>query len=400
MPNAVDVDDNGNRSLDGVDRQSAATTATINPFTSLRPSLVNTQNVYEGATPTTINDFLGDGGAGGTLSITFFLDQAYLDPYGKTPLDEVWATCPYQMTWCAPGTATAGITGMSEFPALLPGMDPYTFTDWSGYHGSACRQGQPCTAKDGHANAFTEYLRDGATMPTWVAGLRPRARDTLGSVRPGDIIAVNTRRGTSVSSLPVSITPYFVTSPAIAEYATGGATTRITYPVVDGDPGTNESAPIDLGADGRLTLTVLRPQRFALPGETAQFYDVTGLHWGFGVDTVVRGGVPINPDRQHGCTLTGLDNLTAQAYNPGDAGDPFNELAPVRDARSVDYATNAADATPPAVTFTVDVDACARAEGITPQAGDVGRVMLQAIGEQVSGGANGTGVAFLVRFNP
>lgn len=410
VPNAIDVDDNGNRTLDAVDRVSTQTTAKLNPFTGLRPDMRNTVNAYAGTDRAAINDFLGGGaGRGGALSLTLFLDQPYLEDRSSEPFDAVWVSCPPAMTWCSADDSPAQISGMSEFPRILPTLaDDFESIAWHGYTGSTCRQGSPCVATDvAPSNALTAFYRSGSpagSTPTWVSGVQPMAADTLAEVVPGDVFTLNARRGAQVTSIPVGITPYFVTSPALQSYTTSAGTTTVDYPLTDSSPGVDWYHPIVLGSDGLLTIRVWRPQRFALPGETeGAMYDIGGLHWGLEVDRV-RDPDPPNAETrgsgEAGCAVSAPFGLERRAYNASSPDDPFNGIVPLVDATPTDTLTDTGAPTADGrlVGFTVDVKACAEAAGLPTTAGWGAALNLQGIGEALTGGANRTGLGLIVQF--
>lgn len=93
-------------------------------------------------------------------------------------------------------------------------------------------------------------------MPAWVAAVRPSSADSAAQVVPGDVLTVNARSALgAVVSVPTSIPPYFVTSPALAAYTVGaGAPTSVDYPVGDATPGTGMGNPIVLDSSGMLTV--------------------------------------------------------------------------------------------------------------------------------------------------
>lgn len=407
VPNAVDVDDNGNLTLDAVDPVSSQVSAKLNPYSGLRPSMQNTSNVYIGTTRDQINASLGAApsaatGATANLGISFYLDQRYLDATGSTAFDFVWISCPAQMAWCAPGTGTASISGFSEARSLLPGMPEWGSMPWRDYTGSECQQGIGCTATNGPSgNAFVELYRNdggggggGPVLPTWVAMVAPNSPDTLGGVVPGDVVTINAQRQGVVTQVPISISPYFVTSPALQ--SVNGTT--VAYPLTADSPGTNESTAITLGSDGLLTLRFWRPQRFGLPGETAAYYDVAGLHWGATLD-FLRGtdNSEQRPSREGGCAVSAPSGLSARAYSSSPQ-DPFNSIVPLVDDTTADFATDTANAANTVVGFTIDVRACAQANGLNPASGAKAAMTLQGVGEALTGGANRSGLSLYVKF--
>ena len=405
VPNAVDVDDNGNMTLDAVDPVSAQVSARLNPWSGLRPALQNATNIYTGTTRDQINQALGSTasaatGATANLQMSFYIDQRYIDPAGATAFDHVWIACPTQMAWCAPGAGTATISGFSEAQSLLPGLPAYGATTWSDYTGSECTQGATCTPTNGPSgNAMVELYRTdsgggGLALPTWVAMVQPNSPDTLGGVAPGDVVTINARRGGVVTQVPISLSPYFVTSPALQS----ANSTTFTYPLTGSSPGANETSAITLGSDGLLTLRFWRPQRFGLPGEIADYYDVAGLHWGATVDFLRTGqGAEQRPNSEAGCTVTSPVGLTPARYS-SSSDDPFNSIVPLIDDTRADFPTVVADAASATIGFTINVSDCLTANGLTPTSGAKVSVSLQGVGEALTGGANRSGLNLYVQY--
>ncbi|MFM7247408.1 MAG: hypothetical protein ACKO2Y_08080, partial [Actinomycetota bacterium] len=405
VPNTVDVDDNGNLTLDAVDAVSASVSARINPWSALRPALQNATNVYVGTTRDQINAALGSApsqavGATANLQIAFYLDQRYIDPLGTTAFDNLWIDCPPQMTWCAPGTATAKVAGFSEAPNIMPTVDAYGSMPWRDYTGSECIQGQPCVPTNGPSgNALIEFYRGGGggggvNVPTWVAFVSPTSPDTLGSVVPGDVVTLNAQRAGVVTQVPITVSPYFVTSPAVQS----ANTTSFTYPLSATSPGANQNTAITLGADGLLSLRLWRPQRFALPGETSEYYDIAGLHWGATYDFLsAPDGSQQRPSMEAGCPLSSPVGLTAQAYS-SDPQDPFNTIVPLVDDTKADFPTDPVNAANATIGFTIDVGACVSNWGNTAVSGSIASVTVQAVGEPMTGGANRSSLTIYVKF--
>ncbi|MFM9125803.1 MAG: hypothetical protein ACKOSO_11875, partial [Actinomycetota bacterium] len=77
-------------------------------------------------------------------------------------------------------------------------------------------------------------------MPTWVAFVNPNSPDTLGSVVPGDVVTLNAQRAGVVTQVPITVSPYFVTSPAVQS----ANTTSFTYPLSATSPGANQNTAI------------------------------------------------------------------------------------------------------------------------------------------------------------
>ena len=388
VPNVVDVDDNGNRILDAVDAVSAATTARLNLFFGLRPSFANQLNVYSGATRASINSYLSQNSGGDGLGMNFFLDQQYLDPGNGTALQNVWLSCTTGQPWCAPGTGTATISGLSDTPPLRPGLARFQQIPWGTYFGASCDTSActPLTGSD--ANSLAGVSRQGPSKPpTWIGAVRPTSTDALANVVPGDVLTINTRSASGVvATQPTTISPYFVTSPALASYGPAdGSLTPVSYPLAPTTPGTSPSWPIQVDSSGRIKVRLWRPQRFALPGESAEYYDIGGLRWGVSVESYTDSNSVYHQGTLQFCQTSDLVGVTANAS--------ANDKVQFTDSSPLDVATDVAQKDSRVLGFTVDVGACLAAGGYPTVSGTKTRITLLAQGAALPGGANETGMS-------
>ena len=388
VPNVVDVDDNGNRILDAVDAVSAATTARLNLFFGLRPSFANQLNVYSGATRASINSYLSQSSGGDGLGMNFFLDQQYLDPGNGTALQNVWLSCTTGQPWCAPGTGTATISGLSDTPPLRPGLARFQQIPWGTYFGASCDTSActPLTGSD--ANSLAGVSRQGPSKPpTWIGAVRPTSTDALANVVPGDVLTINTRSASGVvATQPTTISPYFVTSPALASYGPAdGSLTPVSYPLAPTTPGTSPSWPIQVDSSGRIKVRLWRPQRFALPGESAEYYDIGGLRWGVSVESYTDSNSVYHQGTLQFCQTSDLVGVTANAS--------ANDKVQFTDSSPLDVATDVAQKDSRVLGFTVDVGACLAAGGYPTVSGTKTRITLLAQGAALPGGANETGMS-------
>ena len=387
IPNVVDVDDNGNGTLDSVDAASALTTARLNLFFGLRPHFANQLNVYSGANRASINSYLGANSNETGLGMSFYLDQQYLDPGNRTALQNVWLTCTPGQPWCAPGTGTATISGLSDTPPLRPGTDRFDPLPWATFFGATCST-SACTVPAGSdPNSLASVSRSGPGQPpTWIGAVRQPATDTLASVVPGDVLTINTRDASGVvASQPMTISPYFVTSPALASYGpAAGPLTPVTYPLTSSTPGTNSSNSIQTDAAGKLQVRLWRPQRFALPGESAEYYDIGGLRWGVSVESYTDPSGGYHQGGLAACPTTDLVGVTATS--------PSNDKVQFADSSPLDVATDFALRDARLIGFTVDVRSCLAAGGYPVVSGTKTRITMLAQGAAFPGGANETGM--------
>ena len=100
-----------------------------------------------------------------------------------------------------------------------------------------------------------------------------------------------------------------VTTPAISSYAAGAGRPSRLLSARGRAPGSGPSNPIALDATGKLSLTIWRPQRLAVPGaETGEFIDMGHLHYGLS-------GTTPNGGREVACAghYSGLSSTLSQS---------------------------------------------------------------------------------------
>ena len=399
VPNAVDVDDNGNMSLDGVDQSSAQTSALLSVYFSLRPHFLNQTNVYADATPSSINSFLGSSNEEKGLSMAFWLPQQYIDVNKVTtqPLANVWVECTSGQPWCYPGTPTAKVGGMSPFPRILPSLSQFEMIQWADYHGSSCSNGTPCVAASGSdRNSLVRYNSpQNQGLPVWSAAVRPSSSDTVNQVVPGSVVTLKGRTSSGATiEQPLSLSPYFVTSPALASYTVDGVFNSLLshYPLSASEPGASMGNRINVGRNGKITVEFWRPQRFALPGESGNFYDVGGLKWGARIESFNENGNYHSLEQPTSCDVSELNGLSPITPTGPDAG----KALPTIDSQTADQVTNTANASTRTIGFTIDVEKCLSDAGVGYGPGWGTMVSLIAEGAQLPGGANSTGFDFEV----
>ncbi len=397
VPNSVDVEDNGNMSLDGVDAISAKTSALLSVYFGLRPHFLNQTNVYAGATSSSINSFLGSSDQEKGLNMSFWLPQQYIDVDKATtqPLENVWVECASGQPWCFPGSPTAKVSGMSEFSRILPNLGEYGSMPWFAYHGSRCASGSPCVASgEDDPNSLVRFASpQNQGMPVWSAAVRPSSANTVAQVVPGSMLSLKGRTSSgSVIEQPLSVSPYFVTSPALHSYTADGVKTTLDYPLSGSEPGASMGNRIRVGANGKITVEFWRPQRFPLPGESGSFYDVGGLKWGARIESYNENGNFHRLDRPASCAVSALDGLTAIPPTGPDAG----KAMPTIDSQTTDQVTDKAQASDRTIGFTIDVAQCLQDAGVGAGPGWGTMINLSAEGAQLPGGANSTGFDFEV----
>jgi hypothetical protein len=205
----------------------------------------------------------------------------------------------------------------------------------------------------------------------FVAGVQPRA--TSAQIRPGDTYNVAFATAAGPIIVPTTLASYFVTTPALTSYSSGGATTQVSYPIAPGTPGDGSGNPIVLESE-RLTLSFWRPQRLSVRGvERGTFRDMGHLHYG-----VTPGGL-----QQEISCAGSYSNLSSTL-----TAEPSNGVSPSQGAKLFPLADSAGDSSPDpsrTLSFTVDLGACLRAGGMDP-AGRTVELTLTAAGESRPGG--------------
>ena len=355
VPSAFDADDDGDLKLDAVD---SGTPSSAGLFSTLFLGFTGALNANAGATTDQIDPVLS---AAGNFNLVFFFDTGALRGASASGAH---VNC-FELSYCRQGSGTAVLSGVSESAPSLP-----RGSRWVDYN------------PDGSGFPNLEPLTVGGRR-VFAAGVQPLA--TTSQMRPGDTYNVVFRTGDGDVTVPTALSAYFVTTPAIVSYASGGPETRLSYPLPPGSPGccgqgegTPDGNPIVLQSE-RLTLTFWRPQRPAFPGESGELIDMGGLSYG------VVPSVPGSPG-ELSCAgqYSGLSSTLSAQPSTG-------LLFPLRDSTP--------DSPPdPAGTlsFTVDLGACLRAAGIAP-AGRTIVLTLTAAGEPRQGGQDRAAQRFAVR---
>ena len=270
IPDALDVDDDGDVILDRFDPESGTARARASadtPDVVVRaislldldlPDVVNanapglTEEQIEAALPRFGGLLLGSLGieASGTSDPAVELDCGDPDT---------------GLIYCRKNGSTGTITSVSIVPRPPGGRpgDPFPGCcdpDEDGF-GSLVWVTIPGEGVDAHAVP----LLHGATG------------DQIGA---GDLLIARTKRDGANEAFTGTLSHLFETVPALASYTDeAGNTTAMSYPVAPGTSGTRENpfAPTDgpdADTDVEVTLTFWRPQREALPDEPGRWIDV------------------------------------------------------------------------------------------------------------------------------
>jgi hypothetical protein len=384
IPNAIDVDDNGNLSLDQVDPNSQQT-VTGNPWSDLihDQSAGAFNAAFGGVTPTMVANKVGGTGQFGTW---FFISQQMLQRAagGTTePIDWARVDC-VTLTYC--GTVLPGGTSYSTnfsvggelASAFAADHGGSMFIDWSTFQGGAygCSSGSDGSftasaagiASTDHQNGLVRFCRgSGSATETYFHGMiAPQTgADTLTTFTPGDVYVVNfhVHGAATNSTMAMTLPPYGAT-------VAGLRSVNGSAPASDGSVGPDSS--------NHLTLSFNRPQRLSLPGESGDFQDEGGLH--YGVVLGVEGS-------EYGCApgrYVALSPLVPGA--PGASSD--RNLWPLTDTIATDAPVD------PSSTLTFDVDLLGCFADLAARLGhpiainSSTYINLVAAGEFLTGGAN------------
>ena len=173
------------------------------------------------------------------------------------------------------------------------------------------------------------------------------------------------------TQVPATLNYMFSTTPALQSYSTGSGSGTISYPVSPGSTGTMNNPIRVPGGDGKVTMTYWRPQRKAIvgSGEGSGWVDIGKLRY--------TADVPNGPAAGGPGTMLGP--------GPGNCKPPTYSTTDPNLSVAGDGVVDAASDRPndPANTlrFTVDLDACLAASGLTWASGQSLKVDIQARSE-------------------
>jgi len=365
VPNALNLDVNGNGTLNTVDPSAASSAATsITTWAQLQSPANEAINWHADNSLTTsgIDTWL-EALPTQSFGVTAVVPQSSLFPSDPSGTDVTATVDCGTLVWCSgaqvgwAGT-NGGLWSTSTPPYLLK---PYPGSCPGGASGPSC-------------------------STTLGAGISPvSGTDIIGSVTPGQILTVNAAQTSgSSASTELQVAPYFVTTPYVANAAYALPTGSVT-PVMTADSlGTNP------GSTGTLNLSIYRPERLALPSETSTtgIMDQTGLHYSVEISQAINGNSPggsggICPSS----SFSAVTNGTATSSSLGGE---------VTDSATSDF-DPAGSGNPAPVGFSVNLDACTAAlgSGYSFSSGNTYYVSVIADGEATStGGAPTAWVGF------
>ena len=257
IPNAFDVNDDGDAVLDSADTSTPAPKAAADNGTT-------TCNAVDFKIFT--NYKATQGGYAGTIN-------AYAPGAFKATKENIASTITKSMTMVF--SPITQVCGSNVVTTELKGNGvPYAPTDYVTLSGGVCNTGDYQWAIGqgficpGAANktAFGGYTFTGSDLPT--------GQDTF------------TMRVTTADAKSYEFTSsvgfVFVTHPMFVEYSTDGTNfTKVDYNnSTTGPEGARITEPtISVGQAQTLYLKVLRPQRLAMDGEAGEFYDLAGFKY-------------------------------------------------------------------------------------------------------------------------
>ena len=298
LPGAFDIDDDGDLRLDSVDSNATGARAAVSdPSDPYHPIWVINSGLQvsciaeqQGLTHGTCGYAVNQNAAGPFAADAEFqklidvLMQQRGELYFPLPAgDKVELDCgreatdptapprgvvaPAGLSYCVSGGTGAFHTRVQRFPGQFD-SDGNRFGEM---------QRVPAFA-EGQDGLGTLQTVDPAT----VFGLVPFA--PAAKVKSGDTYMERVTTGESLSERPISLGLVFGTIPALASWTDGSRTVPISYPVPTGAEGSESNAfTVAPGADGdyRVTLTIWRPQRAAIPssGESGNWIDMGGLRY-------------------------------------------------------------------------------------------------------------------------
>lgn len=407
IPNAFDVDDNGNRTLDAVDPNSSVTAA-ANPWSDIRFDYTGGGSSFNAglASPPSLTDVATAIGSDyGHYGLWFFLSEETLKLAAGTSasLDWVRVDCG-TLQYCGQNADGTSVPYSTSFGVIGEAQSAFTarFGNgqvlWSVVNGGAFNC--PAGTTDGQftrsdANLGGSTPLNGMVLACrnngrgveriWNAMIKPQTGSaTLSTYTPGDVFTIQYKvhNDATLHTYSMTLAPYFLTVPGLVSL--NGST---TLPTSNGDT-------IAPNANGVLTMTFHRPQRAALAGETnydgsaATFMDIGGLHYGFiiGAENTEFG---CGPTYYTGLSGLDTDTINSQGQNLWPTSDQMKTDRQV-DAPSVAGA-------PDTLTLRVDFSGCLAAMkaslGHTVDMRNA-YVTLTAAGEFLTGGANRSTLMF------
>ena len=239
VPNSIDVDDNGNGSLDILDQTTNNRddkdnyTASIATYSDMRGTMASKLNTNApGATlaslTTNITRLLsGTDTTGGSFQLAIFLGDWTLKEAAGADAESVYIECP-GIKWCDAATGTAKIYGNSEMNEIPGASDSINGKVWSSFASQDFSKSGFPKSSTAIYNGLYKFTQSGQNR--WAAFLMPsyKEADVLSVVRANDVMVLHSIAGTNDVSIPVTVSPFFVTTPYMKSATANGATVTST----------------------------------------------------------------------------------------------------------------------------------------------------------------------------
>ena len=368
VPNAIDVDDNGNGSLDILDQSTNDMdnkdnyTASIATYSDMRATMASKLNTNApGATLASLTSNIsrllsGTDNTGGNFQLAIFLGDWTLKAAAGADPDAVYIECP-GIKWCDAATGTAKVYGNSEMSQIQGAKEAVDGKFWNLFASQDFTKSAFPKSTSAIYNGMYKFSQSGQNR--WAAFVTPNYKeaDVLNVVRANDVMVLHSIAGTNDVSIPVTVSPFFVTTPYLKSATANGATVTST-------DSNFAAGNIKIGDDGKLGLEFWRPQRMKLEGEAGNAGDFSaltsqhGLNYGLQIAGGWVNGKQVKNFPETGCAGADVEKfyssktlkLTAQAYGPIDE-DPASDFWGLNDATSDDSEDNILD-------MTLDLKSC------------------------------------------
>ncbi|MEY3588052.1 MAG: hypothetical protein RJA47_648, partial [Actinomycetota bacterium] len=340
VPNAVDVDDNGNGSLDILDQSTnnqndkSNYTASMSTYSEINAPMSAKLNIHASDATTllaSIKSILAaDAGAQtGSFSIAVYLgEQTFSRQTGSVP-DGVYVECA-GIKWCDPtlASSSARLQPFTEVSSILG----WNSVKWSETGPTDLSSGKAVPSATYKSNGMYKF-KDNSGQGRFAAFVSPsyKGDDVLSVVRPADVLLLHAVKGGVDTVFTINVSPFFVTTPYISSATATGVNTNTPANLASGD--------VAMGTDGKLALSFYRPQRLVLDGETGEqtnglFKSQHGLHYGIGFYLGYVNGREVRPSvGELGCggndaaaNYTGLSSTMkaeSAAYGSDEMGSDF-----------------------------------------------------------------------------
>jgi hypothetical protein len=313
LPDALDIDDDGDRVLDNLDRATRARAAQVTGFdtalniaNALPVGINGTANANAGTSPEQADETLRQSGY--LILSEIAGDTAELD-------------CAL-LSWCRVGGTGTVFGAWTEFPECC----------------------------DDDRDGLGTVTRN-PTLPSPRAGMFLAHGAGSGEIASGQTLIERVTTGGVPTDYSTILQYVFATVPALASYRdTAGHADAVRYPVPPGAPGTpgQNGFQVAAGPDGDVVLTLefWRPQRRPIEGvEPGEWIDVGGLTYAVAPQSASAPGVicPASTLSQPAGGLapeTDPNRVGLRDTEPDRAADPDNRIG-----------------------FTVNVSACLRSAG-------------------------------------